>query len=416
MVWLPVPARMSPSASPVSAPPTVFRRNVGLLYLIRVLFWAHFFAAVMVPFYTQWGGLKLSQVLYLNAWFMLCSFLLEVPTGTVADFLGRKVSLALGGLVAAAGAWFYVTEPSWIRFALAEALLAVAFTLHSGADEALAYDSLKADGRESAAVRVLSRLEACKLIGINLGSLTGGWIALQGGLTAPMRAYMIPALLVFGLSLFLREAPTGGEAHTRRSYFRILREGGRYFLSHPVLKLLSLELAVTNAFAWSIIWLYQPVVQARGLPLQYFGFVHAGACVAQILFLAKVETLQRWAGSRERLLRFSTVTAGAALLLLAFVRPLPLVVPLVCAAFAFSLPRVAIYTAHFNTLIPSDKRATVLSFASMVRTLAIVVFNPLTGLLADWSLAATLGVLGGLLILLPWLSRLEERHLSHTPH
>lgn len=81
-----------------------FSRNIPLLYAIRILFWSHFFAAVMVAFFTQWGGLKLSHVFYLNAWFMLCSFLLEVPTGTIADFLGRKVSLALGGLVAALGA------------------------------------------------------------------------------------------------------------------------------------------------------------------------------------------------------------------------------------------------------------------------------------------------------------------------
>lgn len=393
---------------------TPFHRNIALLYGIRVLFWAHFFAAVLVPFFTQWGGLKLSQVFYLNAWFMLCSFLLEVPTGTIADFLGRKVSLALGGLVGAAGAWLYATEPSWPRFAIAEVLFAAAFTLHSGADEALAYDSLKATGDESLAVRVLSRLEACKLVGINLGSLTGSWIAAHWGLTAPMRAYAIPALLVFGLALLLCEAPTGAEKQPRRTYFRVLLEGGRYFATHPVLRLLSLELAVTNALAWAIIWLYQPVVQAAGLPLQYFGMVHAGACVAQILFLSKVETLIRWAGSRQRLLLFSTVLAGAAMFALGFVRALPLVVPLILIAFAFSLPRVAIYTAHFNTLIPSDKRATVLSFASMVRTLGIVVFSPLTGLMADRSLTLALCVTGGLLCLVPWFLRLEERHLTHS--
>jgi MFS family permease len=387
-------------------------RNVPLLYAIRVLFWAHFFAAVMVPFFTQWGGLKLAHVFYLNAWFMFCSFVLEVPTGTVADFLGRKTSLALGGLVAGGAAWLYVSEPSWVRFALGELCLAVAFTLHSGADEALLYDSLKAAGAEHTAVRVLARLEACKLIGINVGALSGGWIAAQWGLTAPMRAYALPCLLVFALSLALREVRPGGPAAPRAGYFEILRSGARFFLSHPVLRLLSLELAVTNALAWVIIWLYQPVLQAAGLPYRYFGLVHAGACVAQITFLAQVDRLERLFGSRRRLLLGATVIAGAALLALAFVRWLPLVIPLIAAGFAFSLPRVAIYTAHFNALIPSARRATVLSFASMTRTLAIVCFNPLTGRLAEWSLPVALATVGGLLCLLPWFSRLEERHLE----
>jgi predicted MFS family arabinose efflux permease len=113
-------------------------------------------------------------------------------------------------------------------------------------------------------------------------------------------------------------------------------------------------------------------------------------------------------------LLFSTVLAGVAMLALGFVRSVPLVVPLIVIAFAFSLPRIAIYTAQFNALIPSDKRATVLSFASMVRTFGIVLFNPLTGLMADRSLTLALGVIGGLLCLVPWFSRLEEKHLEHS--
>ncbi len=403
---------LSTSPDAVLRAERALRRNVPLLYLIRTLFWAHFFGAVMVPFFTQWGGLKLSQVFYLNAWFMLCSFLLEVPTGTVADFLGRKFSLALGGLFAAAGAWVYVSEPSWIRFAMAEFLLAVAFTLHSGADEALLFDTLKAADQESAAVRVLGRLEACKLLGINLGTLAGAWIGATWGVTAPMKIYSLPVFLVALLSLGLIEAPTSGEKPTRRSYAKILMEGGRYFLTHPVLRLLSLDLAVTNALAWAIIWLFQPVLQACGMPLQYFGMVHAGSCLAQILFLSQVDRLIALAGSRRRLLVVSTVVAGSAMLLLAWIRWLPLVVPLIFIAFAFSLPRVTIYTAHFNTLIPSDKRATVLSCASMVRTLAIVVVSPMVGWTADRSIGLALGIVGTLLCLIPLGSRVEERHLE----
>lgn len=399
---------MSQINDPTPRPASVLRRNLGLLYAIRILFWMHFFGAVLVPFFTQWGGLKLSQVFYLNAWFMLCSFVLEVPTGTIADFFGRKVSLALGGLIAAGGALLYASGPSWVRFALAEAALAGAFTLHSGADEALLYDSLKAAGKETAAVRALARLEACKLIGINLGALTGSWIAATWGLAAPMRAYALPAFAVFGLSLFLREAPTGAATGTRRNYLTVLKAGGRFFWSHSALRRLSLELAVTNALACALIWLYQPLLQQCGLPLKWFGAVHAAACLAQVGFLSQVERFTRWCGSRRRLLLVSTVTAGVAMLLLAWLRWLPLVVPLVVVAFACSLPRVAIYSARFNALIPSAERATVLSFASMIRTLAIVVLTPFTGLLADRSLALAFAVLGGLLAVLPWGSRVKD--------
>jgi len=97
-----------------------YRNNILKLNLIRFLFWMHFFAAVMVPFYTGWGKITLFEVFLLNAWFMLWNFLLEVPTGTVADYLGRKTSLALGSLAAMAAALVYISAPKLWVFLMAE--------------------------------------------------------------------------------------------------------------------------------------------------------------------------------------------------------------------------------------------------------------------------------------------------------
>ncbi|MFL5352985.1 MAG: hypothetical protein ACJ8AN_10075, partial [Archangium sp.] len=120
--------------------------NLWKLQAIRMLFYLQFFSAVLVPFFTDWGGISLAQVLFLNAWFFLCNFLFEVPTGTVADFLGRKVSLALGSLVGLGAALLYVSRPALPVFKAAEAVFANANTLHSGADDALAYVSLNSHG------------------------------------------------------------------------------------------------------------------------------------------------------------------------------------------------------------------------------------------------------------------------------
>ncbi len=380
------------------------QRNIWLLYLICGLFWAHFFGAVLVPFYTTWAGLTLKHVFLLNAWFMLCCFLLEVPTGTVADYLGRKTSIALSGLVAAAGALVYVSAPSLPRFILAEFLLATAFTLQSGAVEALAYDGLQAAGRsEEEGPKVLARIEAWKLGGINIGLLIGSAIAAQWGVTAPMRAYAIPALLVFFISLFLNESDGGQGTKQKPGYLEILREGGRYFVNHPDLRRWSWEMAITNALAWSIIWLCQPVLLAGGMTLAWLGVVQAAACFAEILYLTNVSTLERWCGSKERLINVSAFITGTAMLLLTITTSLVMTIPLLIFAFAFGLTRVAVYGALLNAEIPSDKRATVLSYVSMWRTLGIVILNPLVGWLADWSLAGVLGMLGTGLVSLAWI-------------
>jgi hypothetical protein len=46
---------------------------------------------VEVPVFREWGRLSFTAIFALQAWFMLMSFLLEVPTGTVADRFGRRV-------------------------------------------------------------------------------------------------------------------------------------------------------------------------------------------------------------------------------------------------------------------------------------------------------------------------------------
>lgn len=386
--------------------------NIPKLKAIRTLFWMHFFAAVLVPFYTDWGGIRLSHVLYLNAWFMLWNFLLEVPTGTVADFLGRKVSLALGGLLAAGAALLYVSRPGLGTFMAAEVVLAAAYTLHSGADEALAYDSMLAEGRTDAATRTLAGMESFKLGGIILATLAGGFIAARLGLAAPMALYAAPAAVSGLLALTLCEPPARKTMPRRPSYRSILKDGSRYFLGHRTLLLLATEAALTNALAWGIIFLFQPLLARSGVELAWFGLVHAAGCLGQIMLLSRVEALTEMLGSRRRLLAWMAYGGGISFMLLGLVRDAWVVIPLIVLAMTTGLPRIPLFSAHMNRHIPSDKRATVLSAASMSRTVAIVALNPLIGLLADWSLTWAMLALGLGLVALTAASRIEERHLT----
>lgn len=108
--------------------------NLWRIGAVRLLFSFHFVAAVLIPFFRDWGGLDYTKILSLNAWFMVWTFALEVPTGTVADRFGRKTSIMLGGLVSAVGTLVMVSAPHLGVFMLAEVLLAAGFALVSGAD------------------------------------------------------------------------------------------------------------------------------------------------------------------------------------------------------------------------------------------------------------------------------------------
>ena len=109
--------------------PERFARNIPLLLAARFLFWTHFVSAILVPFFRDWGGLDLGQILLLNAWFMFWNCVLEVPTGAVADRFGRRVSLLLGLAVGALSTLVYVSAPRLGVFLLAEVVMAISYTL-----------------------------------------------------------------------------------------------------------------------------------------------------------------------------------------------------------------------------------------------------------------------------------------------
>lgn len=392
-----------------------FLRNIPKLYGVRALFWMHFHGAVLAPFYTQWGGLSLTEMMLLNSWFMLWSFALEVPTGAVADFLGRRISLALGALTAAIAAVVYASHPSIYLFLAGEVLFAIAYTLQSGADEALAYDSLKAGGQESSAARVFARMESYKLGGIVIAAASGGLIAAHLGLAWPLRLYVIPALLGCGLALTLKDVQAPVAKQAGRSYLALIRDAGRYFAGHALLLRWGAEIALSNALAFGVIWLYQPLLLQLGMPVKHLGWFHAAVCIAQILALSSFSKLERGLKSKRAVLALATTLAASGALAAAFAEQLWLAMLALLFAFGFGLPRMAIFSALTNQMIPSEERATTLSFLSMLRTFAIVVMNPALGALADVKPAYAFFAIGGGLALIGLATQIDERRLHTTP-
>ncbi len=390
-----------------------FKANVWKMYLLRFLYYTHFISAILVPFFTDWGHIKFSQILFLNAWFMFWIFLLEIPTGSVADFLGRKVSMILGLAVGIVGVLVYASHPHFAVFLTGEFMLAVSFTLLSGADEAFIYDTLKELNQTRISKEVFSRLESCKLIGIVVGAVAGGFIARYLGLRMPVLLQSIPFALACLVAVTLKEPRLSEQKPTVsfRTYKKILSDGVKYFFGHRILKILTLDMVVVMACSWIIIWFYQALLRDAGLDIAYFGFVHAFMSIAQILVINNFIRLERWLGTRKRLLFFSAFLPGIFFILLGLTRFLPLVILAIILSAGFGLSRGPLFSNYMNKHIPSDKRATVLSTTSMLRTAATVIVNIACGLLADWSIPNTLLLLGTAIIIFSFLSRIKEEHL-----
>lgn len=388
-----------------------YRSNIWKIYVISLLSYMHFIAAVLVPFFTDWGGIRFSQVLFLNTWFMFCVFIFEIPTGTVADFFGRKISMLLGSVVFILAVVVYVSYPNFYIFLAGETIWAMAYTLQSGANEALVYDSLKIIGHEERSKKIYSRMESFKMAGILTGALLGSVLAKYGGLKMPFISMIVPLSISVVFVAVLKEPPAG-ESVVKSSYSQILKGGIAFFAQHRILKILTFDMVVIGSFAFLIIWSYQMLMKEAGIDIVYFGLVHAMMCVAQIAVLESYSRFENYLGRKRRLLVATALITGIGFVVLGLSNSAWVIVPIIILTAGFGLSRTPLYISYMNKFIPSDKRATVLSVTSMARNIGIGMANLIAAGLAEWSVKYMMIVIGGLILFFALATRVKEEHLA----
>ena len=381
------------------------------MYAISFLFYMHFVAAVLVPFFTEWGGISFSRVLFLNFWYMFCVFIFEIPTGTVADFFGRKISMFLGSTVCILAVVVYVSYPNFYVFLIGETIWALAFTLKSGANEALIYDSLKIIGQEERSKNIYSRMESSKMAGILIGALLGSVLAKYGGLKMPFVSMIVPLGLSAIFVATLKEPPAG-EKVTKAPYSQILKGGIDFFARHRILKILTFDMVVIGSFAFLIIWAYQMLLKAAGVNIIYFGMVHAMMCLAQIVVLQSFNRFEKYLGRKRRLLVFTALIAGIGFVGLGLSNSAWAIASMVVVTAGFGLSRTPLYISYMNKFIPSDKRATVLSVTSMARNIGIGLANLAAAAMVEWSVKHMMIISGAIIIFFALATRVREEHLT----
>jgi hypothetical protein len=160
-----------------------------------------------------------------------------------------------------------------------------------------------------------------------------------------------------------------------------------------------------------LIWTYQPLLKLVGVPLVYFGFVHAGMTGFQIPVMNNFARLEKLAGSKKRYLVWSALIAGGAFVLLGLFPYAPLTIPLILVIAGFGLSRGVLLDNYMNKHIDSSVRATVISAVSMIGTLTMGVMYLSVGLLVEWSLRGTLVLIGAAVIACALLTKTKEEHL-----
>ncbi len=138
------------------------------------------------------AGLTFSEILVLQGIFMIPILLLEVPSGSFADYWSRKGCTALFHLIFGAGIFLYAIGDTFLMFAFAELLAGIGITFKTGSDTALIYDSLLT--RENNPNGYFGKLVSNRMTLMFGASAVG---AVLGGIVATLTILKLPIFLTF---------------------------------------------------------------------------------------------------------------------------------------------------------------------------------------------------------------------------
>ncbi len=344
------------------------------------------------------AGLSNFQAFAANAFFTAGMVLFEVPTGIVADTIGRRVSYLLGTVTLTISTFLYVLlwqmeAPFW-EWALASMLLGLGFTFFSGAVEAWLVDALAATGFTGQMEMVFGRGQIVTGVGMLTGSVAGGLIAEQTSLGVPFILRGVVLIVMFGVAFRLMHdvgfTPEKG-GHPVAEMRKIAANSIEYGWRIPAVKWLMVESLATGGVGIYAFYALQPyLLELYGDPHAYqiAGLVAAIVAGAQIAGGFAAPRIRRRFRRRTSAL---IVTASLSVLALGLIGVADSFWPVLGLIVIWGLLFAAtspIRQSYLNGLIPSRQRATILSFDSMMSSTGGVWTQPVLGRAADaWGYA-----------------------------
>ena len=373
-------------------------QNIRLFIAFRVFFNARFYYPVFTILFLDYG-LTIEQFSILNTVWAITIVCAEVPSGALADLLGRKRLLVLTSLLMIVElsviAFVPIANINFVfwAFLVNRVLSGLAEAMASGADEAIAYDSLVSEGDPAHWPRVLSvqmRVKALAgVISTTLGamvydpSIVNRLLALLGfeqqlsqhtTMRFPIYLTLGLAFLAFSSTLRMREIDDSAQEQTQVTLRTIWQAGlitlqaGRWILRTPLALAVILFGMMYDHVLRLIITLTSQYFRLISLPDASFGVIMATLAMLGLIVpkLAEFMTARFSPAQNCGWLALLTILT---LLGLTWFIPYLGIIPI--AMVMIGLMLTAFFTSHYlNEITSSEQRATVLSFKGLAFNLA----------------------------------------------
>ncbi len=392
------------------------------------------------------AGLDIFQVMLTNAAFTFGMVVFEIPTGVVADTLGRRVSLLLCIATLFVSTLLYVTIAwrgwGFWPFMWASVFLGLGYTFYTGAVDAWLVDALKATGYAEPLEPVFAKGQMVFGAAMLVGTLGGGALG-QIGLSIPYlvrAATFIPLFTLAWVGMVeIGFTPRALEWwRVPNEMRRVFVEGMHFGLHHRVVRpvmlasLVNMSFMIFGFYSWQRYFL-----DLLGHDLVWVsGLIAALLSLSMILGNALVRLLSRVIQTRTGLLAASVVVQAIMVVLCGFLgrgmttgsvdamgtvmHGVPIRFLLVVAlylVYGIALGAMGpVKQSYLNAHIPSAQRATIISLDALFADAGGVAGQSGWGYLAKVRSIGDAWIYSGATLMLGvplyWLARRNDKKLD----
>ncbi len=353
-----------------------YQRNLKLYTQYR--FWVSMMiiGPILIPF-MLFKGLNYTQILTLQSISAIAVFLFEIPTGTIADRLSRRLSLILGSLCMMLGLTLYILYKSFYIFALAEIIFGLGITFTSGADSAILYESLDRLERKQEYQKYEGHSGSLVFIGQGVGSIFSS-ILYTWSVYLPfwLSVLFISFSIFFSMSFFEPDRVKSANSYSRH-IFQSIKIG---ITTPRILWMILFSMLMGFALRVSF-WLYQPYFTHVKIDIIWYGMI--------FFFFNMVAAISsKYIGAKYYDRRPRQVLIFLAfMMIISFIIPALFAFPIMIIILALQQIVRGMYNTtmrfYINHHVEDEQRATIISVVSLAGSLAFAILSPIVGLSLD---------------------------------
>ena len=361
------------SALQISAP------NIRRYYWLMAFSNCWFATATWIFFVQKFMSLATFGIV--DSFIFAFGLLLEIPTGALADLLGKKKAIQLAMFFLASGSLAMGLSQSTPFLIITMAVVQIGLAFYSGSVEALVYDSLLDEHKQHHYDRVIASGMIIMNVASAVATALGGWL-FDWQFRSPLIAWSIGNWLGFILSFWLSEPKADSVQFSLAAYLKQTREGIQALFIprlHSLLPFILVLLSVVYLWEWGMV----RTVSASffGLPVTLQSTLYALLPLGAVVIVRYLPWFRTYISDLSGL-QIAAIAIGSAYGSFAWVHGMWGIVPLaiigVIGGLVFPWSSVFI-----NQQLPSKYRATALSTLALLTKIPYILFSPLIGFLAD---------------------------------